>query len=165
MRSNHRGRRYIVAVVLTLAVACRKNGSQVNDTAAGALEPEVAVTTEVAPGILMTVEAPPGSEVVLADGNGRSLYVLDGVPTDTTTWKPVSGSARMTSTDPKVSNSMIGTTTNANGQSQATYNGKPLYYYSGDTAAGERKGNGVRASGTTGHSATPQGNAARGTTR
>ena len=59
----------------------------------------------------------------------------------------------------KVNRSLIGTTTNANGTKQATYAGKPLYYYSGDTTAGDTKGQGVTASGATGHLVNPEGNA------
>jgi predicted lipoprotein with Yx(FWY)xxD motif len=123
----------------------------------------VAVTTEVAPGVLMTVEAPPGSGLVLADGSGRAVYILDGTPTDTTMWRPVGGSSAMSSTDAKVNKGLIGTTTGSSGTSQATYGGKPLYYYAGDSASTDRKGQGATASGATGHLVSPTGSAAGGT--
>ena len=171
MRSGQDGRLYLAALLVVLAGACGKRNTPAADTAAAAVAvapapapgaPAVAVTTEVAPGVLMTVEGGPGTGVVLADGQGRAMYILDAAPTDTNTWKPVSGNTRMTSTDPKVNGSMIGTTT-ANGAPQATYNGKPLYYYNGDSAANDRKGAGVKASGATGHLVTPAGSAAGGT--
>ncbi|MDB5238284.1 MAG: hypothetical protein JWM46_554 [Candidatus Kaiserbacteria bacterium] len=37
----------------------------------------------------------------------------------------------------------VGTTVRADGQLQLTYNGHPLYFYSGDTASSDTKGNGV----------------------
>jgi predicted lipoprotein with Yx(FWY)xxD motif len=66
-----------------------------------------------------------------------------------------------TSTDARVNNSLVGSTTMANGTKQATYNGKPLYYYSGDSASTDRKGQGMKASGATGHLVDTAGNAAR----
>jgi predicted lipoprotein with Yx(FWY)xxD motif len=41
----------------------------------------------------------------------------------------------------------FGTIKRADGQTQATYDGHPLYAYSGDTAAGQLNGNGLNASG------------------
>lgn len=154
------GRLLMGVAVLTLTAACSKqqDAKGTIDTAA----PPVAVTTEVAPGVLMTVDAPPGSELVLADGSGRAVYILDGVPTDTSMWRPVAGSSAMSSNDPKVNKQLIGTTTNANRSTQATYGGKPLYYYAADTAASDRKGQGASASGTTGHLVSPAGGAASG---
>ena len=155
------GGRFVVGVaVLTLTAACSKQQEEKGmiDTT---VPPAVAVTTEIAPGVLMTVEAPPGSELVLADGSGRAVYILDGVPTDTTVWRPVAGSSAMSSNDPKVDKGLIGTATNANGATQATYSGKPLYYHAGDSASTDRKGQGAVASGATGHLVSPTGSAAR----
>ncbi len=41
----------------------------------------------------------------------------------------------------------FGTIKRADGQTQATYDGHPLYTYTGDTAAGQLNGNGLNASG------------------
>ena len=41
----------------------------------------------------------------------------------------------------------LGTITRSDGTVQATYNGHPLYTYTGDTAPGQANGNGVNASG------------------
>ena len=38
---------------------------------------------------------------------------------------------------------MLGTTTRDDGTTQVTYDGHPLYLYSGDTAAGDANGEGV----------------------
>lgn len=149
-------------LVLCLAVACSKQSTNKDTTiSAGTVAPPpVAVTTEIAPGVLMTVEAGPGTGLVLVDDAGRAMYILDAVPTDTNTWKPVSGNLSKVSSDPNVKSSLIGTTATAGGGTQATYNGKPLYYYSGDAKAGDRTGQGKTASGATGHLVGPQGNAA-----
>jgi predicted lipoprotein with Yx(FWY)xxD motif len=160
MKSFYRAACGPAGVLLGLAIGCSKHEANVDTgSSAGAIAPAVAVTAEVAPGVIMTVAGPAGTGLVLVDNNGRSMYILDAVPTDTDTWKPVNKT--MTSTDPNVNSSLIGST-KANGTTQATYNGKPLYYYSGDTAAGDKNGQGKSASGATGHLVTPQGNAAAG---
>jgi predicted lipoprotein with Yx(FWY)xxD motif len=165
MKAHHLVARASPVLVLVLAAACSKKSSTTDtSTVAGAMAdvPAVAVTTEVAPGVLMTVEAGPGTGLVLADGTGRTMYILDAVPTDTNSWKPVNGNAPLAPADSNVKSSLIGTTTNANGTKQATYNGKRLYYYSGDTAPGDRKGQGKKASGATGQLVSPSGSAATG---
>ena len=124
--------------------------------------PAAVVAAEVAPGVVLSTVVTPGQSVVLADGNGRAVYVLDAPPTDTTVWKPVSGTSRPTTTDTSVKSSMLGTTTGPNGSQQATYDGKPLYYYKGDTLPNQQAGQGHRASGATGHLVTPNGDAATG---
>jgi predicted lipoprotein with Yx(FWY)xxD motif len=50
-----------------------------------------------------------------------------------------------------------GTITRADGKTQATYDGHPLYLYKADTAAGVDKGNGVNASGGLWWAMTPTG--------
>jgi predicted lipoprotein with Yx(FWY)xxD motif len=87
---------------------------------------------------------------ILVDGSGRTLYLYkpdtsttptctgscaSTWPADTTTGKPqVSG----------VSASLLSTTTRPdNHATQVTYNGHPLYFFSGDTKAGEVNGQGT----------------------
>ena len=54
----------------------------------------------------------------------------------------------------------VGTITRANGATQATYNGHPLYTYTADTAPGQASGNGINAFGGIWHEVTPTGEAA-----
>jgi hypothetical protein len=42
-----------------------------------------------------------------------------------------------------VDNSKVGTITRSDGTTQVTYNGHPLYYFSGDKAPGDTNGQGV----------------------
>jgi predicted lipoprotein with Yx(FWY)xxD motif len=57
----------------------------------------------------------------------------------------------------------LGTIKRANGQTQATYDGHPLYTYAGDTAAGQINGNGLNASGGLWWAITPSGSDLRTT--
>jgi predicted lipoprotein with Yx(FWY)xxD motif len=61
--------------------------------------------------------------------------------------------------DTAVKSSMVGSTSGANGAKQASYNGQPLYYYNGDQAAGDTKGQGVKVGNATAHLVGPSGSA------
>jgi len=54
----------------------------------------------------------------------------------------------------------LATITRADGSTQATYDGHPLYTYKGDTAPGQDKGNGLNISGGLWHDVTATGAAA-----
>src|SRR5260370_34300401 len=61
-------------------------------------------------------------------------------------WPPVavSGTPQASS---GVSQSLLGTITRSDGTMQLTYNHHPLYYFSGDSSAGQDKGQGLKAFG------------------
>ncbi len=87
----------------------------------------------------------------LVDGNGMTLYVLakDSPGTSTCTgacsslWPPL-----LTAGAPQAGNgvdaSKLGTLTRADGNTQVTYNGWPLYDYSKDTKPGDTTGQGFK---------------------
>jgi predicted lipoprotein with Yx(FWY)xxD motif len=155
--------RYSVALLLGFVAACSRRGANNMDTssAAGAIAPDTTAPSATAmtpapPGVILTIVTKAGMGRFLADGNGRALYVLSATPTDTNAWKPVSGASAPTTTDTSIKAGMLGTTTGASG-AQATYGGKALYYYAGDQAAGDAKGEGHKDSGATGHLVHPEG--------
>ena len=100
---------------------------------------------------------------VLTNAKGFTLYWF--VP-DTSTksncngscatiWPPVKGPATAgTGVTGKLT-----TITRSDGSMQATYNGHPLYTYTGDTAPGQNNGNGLNASGGIWHEVTVSGSA------
>src|SRR6476619_1387217 len=83
---------------------------------------------------------------ILADGQGRALYLFTADKSSTSTctgacaaaWPPVTASA-MPMAGGGVSQSMLGTTKRADGTEQLTYHGHPLYYFSADTGSGMAK--------------------------
>jgi predicted lipoprotein with Yx(FWY)xxD motif len=87
---------------------------------------------------------------VLVDGNGMTLYLFESdtgsnstcTGTCAETWPALvtSGDA---SASGNASASMLGTMTRDDGSTQVTYNGHPLYLYSGDTAPGDANGQDV----------------------
>jgi predicted lipoprotein with Yx(FWY)xxD motif len=85
---------------------------------------------------------------VLTNGRGFTLYMF---APDTGTaskcngscaqiWPPVTGPVIA---GPGITGT-LGTITRADGATQATYNGHPLYTYAGDTQPGQAKGNGIK---------------------
>lgn len=105
----------------------------------------------------------PGS--ILVGANGRTLYVFDkdqpnqsacsgacasAWPVDQTSGTPKAGSG--------VKASLLGTIKRGDGTTQVTYNKHPLYYYSGDTAAGQQNGQGINAFGALWYVVSPNGN-------
>jgi predicted lipoprotein with Yx(FWY)xxD motif len=154
--------RSAAVLLLGLAAACgRKSANYRDTTAAGSIAPDTnmpaaAPMAALPPGVILTVASKAGTGLFLADGSGRALYVLDATPKDTSEWKPVSGATAPTSTDTSIKAGMIGTTTGPSGM-QATYGGKPLYYYADDKAAGDVKGENKKESGATGHLLHPDG--------
>ena len=101
---------------------------------------------------------------ILVGGNGRTLYVFDkdqpnqsacsgacvsAWPVDRTSGTPKAGSG--------VKSSLLGTIKRSDGTTQVTYNKHPLYYYSGDTAAGQQNGQGINAFGAPWYVVSPNG--------
>jgi len=87
-------------------------------------------------------------------GGGRALYLFEADkngtsactgacaaawPPDTVTGAPQAGSG--------VSQALLGTIKRADGTTQVTYHGHPLYYFSADTSAGTARGQGSKAFG------------------
>jgi predicted lipoprotein with Yx(FWY)xxD motif len=79
-----------------------------------------------------------------------TLYVLTTDTADTsscsgtcaTTWPPLAAATGATITGPSSATGAFATITRSDGIVQVTYNHMPLYYFSGDSAAGDTKGQG-----------------------
>jgi predicted lipoprotein with Yx(FWY)xxD motif len=151
----------IVAAALMIA-ACGSSSSTTSP--AGAAAP--ASTTSSAPAASGTAlkTATIGGATVLTNAKGFTLYWF-APDTPTTSkcngscaayWPPVKGPA----TAGTGVTGKLGTITRADGSTQATYNGHPLYTYKGDTAPGQDKGNGLNISGGLWHDVTASGGAA-----
>jgi predicted lipoprotein with Yx(FWY)xxD motif len=148
----------LVVLALTLA-ACAPAAPDATATGLPLTEPPVAEPAETA-----TVAVPVTGEVdvqvsettdfgpILVDGEGMSLYVFMNDTQDSGTstctddcagvWPPLTvGGAPVAGEG--VDATLLGTITRDDGSLQVTYNGWPLYLYTGDTAAGDTSGQGV----------------------
>jgi predicted lipoprotein with Yx(FWY)xxD motif len=100
---------------------------------------------------------------ILVDSNGRTLYLFEKDSGTTSAcsgtcadyWPPLR-TAKPTSAD-GLDASLIGTTMRSDGSPQVTYNGHPLYLYSGDQAAGDTNGQGLTDFGGSWDALTPAG--------
>src|SRR2546427_4841559 len=141
----------LAALALTVS-ACGSSGSSSTASgstpAAGASSP--ASSAPASGGTALDVKTIGGQQVVT---NSKGFTVYWFAPDTSTTskctgscatfWPPVKGPASAMSGV----TGTLGTITRPDGTTQATYDGHPLYTFSGDTAPGQAKGNGLNASG------------------
>lgn len=126
----------VVAVAL-IASACSSSGS---GPSAGGGSPAKAVTIESHSGPMGTF---------LTDSSGKSLYMFakDSATKSNCSglcaiyWPPLTDAGAVHASG-SASNSKISTITRSDGSKQVVYAGHPLYYYKGDTSAGQTTGQG-----------------------
>jgi predicted lipoprotein with Yx(FWY)xxD motif len=106
---------------------------------------------------------------ILADAQGRTLYLFqkDSGTTSTCTgacatfWPPLIAPGAPTSGG-GANASLIGISKRQDGKSQVTYNGHPVYLYSGDHNPGDTNGEGVVAFGASWFALSPSGSQVSG---
>jgi predicted lipoprotein with Yx(FWY)xxD motif len=90
----------------------------------------------------------------LVGPDGKTVYLFEGDENGKPTcsgacsgiWPPVTASG-MPSAGSGLDQSKLGTVKRPDGSTQVTYAGHPLYYYTGDSAPGTAKGQGLKAFG------------------
>ena len=103
---------------------------------------------------------------ILVDGAGRTLYLFEADTGTASTcdgacasaWPPLTTSGKPTA-GPGVSAAKLGTAKRSDGTSEVTYNGHPLYTFSGDSAPGQTNGQGSNGFGAEWYVLAPAGNA------
>lgn len=140
----------LVAAAL-VATACSSSGGSKSSTGAAAAPATTSTSSSasVATGDTMVMAASGSEGKFLTDGSGRALYlwVSDSMNKSTcsgacaTAWPPLTAKGTPTASG-GASAAEIGTITRADGTKQVTYDGHPLYYFSGDSGAGQTKGQG-----------------------
>ena len=155
-----------LAAAVVVVAACGSNSAPTDPASSSpaATTQHTAAATSV---VIKTISTSKGT--VLATAAGRTLYWF---AKDTSTqsncngscatyWPPVLGTPTAAAGTSLPHG--FGTIKRADGQTQATYDGHPLYTYTGDTAAGQINGNGLNASGGLWWAATPSGTDLRAT--
>jgi predicted lipoprotein with Yx(FWY)xxD motif len=149
------------AIAITALVLAACSSGQ----ASGATAPSTSISGS--PG---TVDvATTGLGQILVDSQGRTLYLFQkdtGTQSECTgacasSWPPLRASGTPT-VGSGADSSMLGTTMRSDGNSQVTYNGHPLYLFSGDQQAGDTNGQGVTAFGASWFALTPTGDQVSG---
>jgi predicted lipoprotein with Yx(FWY)xxD motif len=150
----------IVAGIAVAAAACGGSSSGGGGTqSVGTTSGGSGGATAIA---LTTHSGPDGQYVT--DSKGRTVYMFSKDSGTSSTcsgacakeWPPVPTSGTPT-TGGSATAGMVGTSDRSDGTMQATYNGHPLYYFSGDTSAGDAKGEGLDDFGGTWTAVTPAG--------
>ena len=116
--------------------------------------------------ITVQMNTSPTLGAYLTDSAGKSLYLFaaDSMNMSTcsgacaTVWPPLTvPSGQVAAAGTGVTGSLLSTITRADGTTQVTYNGLPLYYYSGDTSTGNTNGEGISSFGALWFLVTPAG--------
>jgi predicted lipoprotein with Yx(FWY)xxD motif len=150
-------------LVLALVSACggdagtTTTAAEATATTAGATATTADATATTADATATTEAATTGEAIaivssdlgdILADGEGRTLYLFNpdaqGDPTCyddcADAWPAL---VEEVAAGDGVDASLLGSATRTDGAVQATYNGWPLYYFSGDVAPGDTNGQGL----------------------
>ena len=106
---------------------------------------------------------------ILVDATGRTLYLFEKdqpnqsacAGTCAAAW-PIDHTSAAPKAAGQVKASLLGSIKRSDGSMQVTYNQQPLYYYAGDTAAGQLNGQGLNAFGGGWDVLSPSGNKIEG---
>jgi predicted lipoprotein with Yx(FWY)xxD motif len=148
-----RMRTILTLAALALGLAACANNSSSSSAGAGGLYGGGATSTgtTTSSGAAAVATAKVGDlGTVLVNSNGMTLYLFEADTGSTSTctgecagiWPALTTTGAPTGTM-GASSSKLGTTTRDDGTTQVTYNGHPVYLYSGDTAAGQANGEGI----------------------
>jgi len=135
----------LVAALTLVAAACGGGGEEPSGTVATAAPTTTAAQQEGATTVAVTSS---GLGDILVDAEGRTLYAFTKDKGDQSAcsgqcadnWPALTGTA---TAGTGVQASLLSTAMQANGDSQVTYSGRPLYYFAGDAKPGDTNGQGV----------------------
>ncbi|MFI1093302.1 hypothetical protein [Streptomyces sp. NPDC020917] len=146
----HRTRAFIAMtgtafLLSTAGAAYAAGGSQ---SALSAHTPQSVAATSTSSATVSTKSGPLGT--VLVNSKGDTLYLFQADKTSTSTcngncakqWPPLTTTGTPTAGG-GVNSSKLSTTTRSDGTKQVTYNGHPLYTFTGDSKAGQMNGQGL----------------------
>jgi len=135
------------STAVTSSSAIATASATAGSTASGAT-----ASASTASGATLMLKTDQGSAGIwLTDPAGRTLYSYTKDKGTTSecygacaqAWPPLLTTGPVTITGKYTVASDLGTITRTDGTKQVTYGGHPLYYYAGDTAPGQTKGQGV----------------------
>ncbi len=158
----------MLAAAGTLAAGCGNNSGSSDSSGSDGYGSGPASPASPAAGLSGTASVATASSKlgpILVDGSGRTLYLFKkdsgstsscsgacatAWPPYTTTGTPAAGSG--------ITASLLGTTKRADGTTEVTYNGHPLYYFARDSKPGDTSGQNVDAFGAEWYVLSPAGN-------
>ena len=154
-----------LAAAGVLAAGCGGNGPSYGGSGGGGIYGGGGSAPTTGPSGMTTVTATSTQlGTILVDGSGRTLYLFAKDQPDqsacaggcASAWPPGQSSGTPKAGSP-VQASLLGTIKRSDGTTQVTYNHHPLYYYSGDSGAGQQNGQGLNAFGALWYVVAPSG--------
>jgi predicted lipoprotein with Yx(FWY)xxD motif len=148
-----------LAGAAVLVAACSSSSSSSAAAAAAATSPAAtsptasAAPAAAATGTTLALKTETGKAGIwLTNSTGRALYIYTKDKGTTsacygacaTAWPPLTATGKVTITGKYAVSTDLGFTTRTGGTKQVTYGGHPLYYFKGDTGAGQTNGEGVQ---------------------
>jgi predicted lipoprotein with Yx(FWY)xxD motif len=135
----------LLAALTVALAACGGNDDEASGTAAPAA-PETTAAQEASGATVAVASSSLGQ--ILVDTEGRTLYAFTKDKGDqsacsgecATNWPALAGPA---TAGAGAQAALLSTSTQANGTSQVTYDGRPLYYFAGDAKPGDTNGQAV----------------------
>jgi predicted lipoprotein with Yx(FWY)xxD motif len=162
------------SLILGAAAAVAACGSSSSPGTAASSSGGAAAGTSPSAAVTISAKSVPGFGTVLVNGQGRTLYMLTSekggkitctdetgctkVWPDTELPKGVTAATAGSGIQP----SLLGTVKDASGSLYVTYNGWPLYTFSGDSVPGTVKGQGITSFGGTWYVLSTSGNPVTG---
>lgn len=145
-----------------LLAACGGAAATATPAAPAATQPQTSGMSAAVS--VSSADSPLGT--ILVDGKGMTLYLLTGDSPDASicsdacakAWPPLTVTGNATA-GTGVDASKLGTISRADGSTQVTYNGHPLYYFVKDQAAGDVNGQGIDKFGGIWYAVSPSGDA------
>ena len=140
-----------VGVALLVGACSSAAATPASDVAGATAAPTTAAAAPAAPAAVTIASTnDPTLGAFLTGQNGMTLYVLTKDCADMSTctgtcatnWPPLTVSAAAAITGPAGATGTFATLTRADGTMQVSYNHMPLYYYAGDSSAGDTLGQG-----------------------
>jgi predicted lipoprotein with Yx(FWY)xxD motif len=159
----------VLAVVGVLAAGCGRSSGSAGSGSGGYGSTGTTSSPTGQSGVATVAATSSKLGTILVDGSGRTLYLFEkdqpdqsacagacaaAWPVDQTSGTPKAGSG--------VKAALLGSITRGDGSTQVTYNQHPLYYYAGDSGAGQQTGQAVNAFGAAWYVVTPAGEAVTG---
>jgi predicted lipoprotein with Yx(FWY)xxD motif len=142
----------LAVTAMMVAAACSTAAATTapTDTVAGATATPAAAGSAAAGTLTLAETTSSTIGVYLTGQGGMTLYAFNQDTPNTSTctgscatnWPPLVVAAGTTVTGPSDATMAFGTTTRSDGTIQVTYNQHPLYYFGGDSKAGDTGGQG-----------------------
>jgi predicted lipoprotein with Yx(FWY)xxD motif len=138
----------LVAGAALLVSACASAGSTPGSSVEGAM---ATMTPGEAASLTLGSRTSPDLGTYLTGQSGMTLYIFTVDAPDVsncsggcaTNWPPLTVAPGTTISGPSGATGTFGTITRADGSIQVTYDHMPLYYFAGDSVAGDTNGQGV----------------------